>query len=244
MSLERTYFFLRNLRQEFRRPAARAVSIGSVSECRTSARAVSRYLRLSFLWLGFLALGTGQAKAGSEHLVSVSSQVTSIGTKFGNQDIKILSPFGAVARYDYRPGFSSSFYTNYVVVSDGKGIILNSYGFGGDYSLLGGITKRFTANEDNSFEFYYGYRLSVFAGFSFGTYDFGNFVDSSSFSLGDKIKSKGRISGLEMGLGMEFNLASDSMVVSRLSFSSPSIENNSQQSGNVWSLSVGLGKIL
>lgn len=229
MSLERTYFFPRTLSQKFRKPEVGSVSSGS---------------RLITLWFGLLALGASQAKASSEHLVSVSSQVTSIGTKFGNQDIKILSPFGVVARYDYRPGFSSSIYTNYVAVSDGKGIILNSYGFGGDYSLLGGVTKRFTAGDDNSFEFYYGYRLSVFAGFSFGTYDFGNFVDSQSFSLGDKIKAKGRISGLEMGLGMEINLASDSMVITRLSFSSPSIENNSQQSGNVLSLSVGLGKIL
>jgi len=206
--------------------------------------AASLSSRLVLTWILFLALGTGQATAASEHLVSVSSQVTSIGTKFGNQDIKILSPFGIVARYDYRPGFSSSVYTNYVAVFDGKGIILNSFGFGGDYSLLGGMTKRFNASDDNSFEFYYGYRLSVFAGFSFGTYDFGNFVDSSSFSLGDKIKAKGQISGLEVGLGMEINLGSDSMVITRASYSSPSIENNSQQSGNVVSLSLGLGKIL
>ena len=229
MSLEKAYFFLRNLSQTFKKQEMCDVLSGP---------------KLLTFWLCFSALGASQAKAGSEHLLSVSSQVTSIGTKFGNQDIKILSPFGVVGRYDYRPGFSSSLYTNYVAVSDGKGIILNSYGFGGDYSVLGGMTKRLAAGDDNSFEFYYGYRLSAFAGFSFGTYDFGDFVDSQSFSLGDKIKAKGRISGLEMGLGMEINLGSDSMVVTRMSFSSPSIENNSQQSGSVLSLSVGLGKIL
>lgn len=184
------------------------------------------------------------AKAVDEHMVSVLSQVTSFNTRLGTQDISVLSPFGLVARYDYRPGFSTSLYTNFVVVSDGKGIILTSYGFGGDYSLLGGTTKRFAAGEDNNFEFYYGYRLTVFGGFTFGTYDLARQVDSQAFTLGEKIRSKGRISGVEAGLGFEVNLSSDTMLVTRLNYSSPSIENNTKQSGTVMSVSAGLGKIL
>lgn len=234
MSLKGNRFWLRNLQRVFRRASLRSTSPG------VWAVFFAPPLIVPF----FLAVPANEAQAGSEHLVSLSSQVTSIGTKFGSQDIKIMSPFGVVARYDYRPGFSASFYTNYVAVADGKGIILSSYGFGGDYSLLGGVTKRFNAGEDNSFEFFYGYRLSAFAGFTFGTYDFANFVDSRSFILGEKIKSKGRISGFEMGLGIEFNLLRDTMVITRLSFSSPSIENNTQQSGTIMSISAGLGKIL
>jgi len=191
-----------------------------------------------------LVLHANYAAAGNEHLVSASSQITSINSKLGNQDIKILSPLGLVARYDYRPGFSNSFYIDYKLVSDSKGILLNSYGFGGDYSILGGMTKRYSSGDDHSFEFYYGYRLSVFAGFSFGTYDFGNVDNSQLFLPGEKIKTKGRFSGFETGLGMEFNLGGDNILMVRLSSSSPTIENSSKQSANVLSISAGLGKTL
>lgn len=184
------------------------------------------------------------AQAVDEHMVSASYQVTNFSTKLGAQGIQVTSLFGLVARYDYRPGFSSSFYTSYVVASDGKGIILSSYGFGGDYALLGGTTKRFAAGEDNNFEFYYGYRLTAFGGFTFGTYDLSSQVQAQAFTLGEKIRSKGRISGFEAGLGLEFNLSSDTILVNRIGYSSPSVENNTKQSGTVLTVSVGLGKIL
>lgn len=199
--------------------------------------------KLTFLVI-YLALYASYSAAGNEHLVSASSQITSINSKLGSQDIKILSPLGLVARYDYRPGFSNSLYVDYKLVSDSKGILLNSYGFGGDYSILGGMTKRYSSGDDHSFEFYYGYRLTVFAGLSFGAYDFGNVDNSQLFLSGEKIKTKGRFSGFETGLGMEFNLAGDSILILRLSYSSPSIENSSKQSANFLSISAGLGKTL
>jgi hypothetical protein len=199
---------------------------------------VKRWQKTHFLVFFY----SSHASAATIQKINLNSYIANFTTSLGNSTRQVFSPLGFQVAYNYRTDMIFSLFGNYSMLSSGKGILLQGISGGLDYSLFGGQGQSFIFPKNTAFVYSFPLRVGIYTGLTVRGYDLSSLrVSGRKFSIVRAVPDSGQLIGLETGIGLEGTFAKGFFYSAQTSYVVPYFITQSDQKGQIISVSAGMG---
>jgi hypothetical protein len=198
----------------------------------------------SFL-LSLSCLYSSIAAAQSSKEINVSNFFGFYRTSIsGGPQIQILSPLGFQIGYAFHFFYTSSFFSNYNVLSSGKSVILQGINAGYEYSFWGGKGGTQSIQRNTSVTVKFPQRVAAFSALAFRSSNLKGIVIPSKSILRPTVPERGMFYGLDTGVNFDQSLTERLKISARASVLIPKFIGQAKQDGLLVSIALGLGTSL